>query len=138
LLANWISTELANKLHVAKLDINKSPISSEHLSKLIDNIIVGKISWKIAKQIFDEMFKTSIDPEILIAKMNISQISDMTIITQLCDEAIQEKYQATVEVKSGNIKAIDAIIGTVIRKSNGRENPKLVNDFITKKLHVKK
>ncbi|MDR0890733.1 MAG: Asp-tRNA(Asn)/Glu-tRNA(Gln) amidotransferase subunit GatB, partial [Endomicrobium sp.] len=39
LLANWISTELANKLHVAKLDINKSPISSEHLSKLIDNII---------------------------------------------------------------------------------------------------
>ncbi|MDR0915517.1 MAG: Asp-tRNA(Asn)/Glu-tRNA(Gln) amidotransferase subunit GatB [Endomicrobium sp.] len=130
LLANWIATELISKLNVSKLNIDKSPVTSENLAKLIDLIISGKISGKIAKQIFVEMYKTSIDPVTLINKMNMKQISNESIIIALCNESIKENSKAAFEFQTGKVKAIDYIVGTVMKKSKGKANPQLVVKII--------
>jgi aspartyl-tRNA(Asn)/glutamyl-tRNA(Gln) amidotransferase subunit B len=137
LLANWISTELMSKLNTSKLHIDQSPVTSKNLAKLIDIIISGRISGKIAKQIFYEMYTTSVDPITLINKMNITQISDKSIIITLCNEAIKENIKAALEFQSGKLKAIDSIVGIVMKKSKGKANPQLVIEVINEQLKKK-
>jgi aspartyl-tRNA(Asn)/glutamyl-tRNA(Gln) amidotransferase subunit B len=127
-----------SKLNISKLHIDKSPVTSKNLAKLIDIIISGRISGKIAKQIFYEMYKTSVDPITLIDKMNITQISDKSIIITLCNEAIKENIKAALEFQSGKLKAIDSIVGIVMKKSKGKANPQLVIEVINEQLKKKK
>jgi aspartyl-tRNA(Asn)/glutamyl-tRNA(Gln) amidotransferase subunit B len=134
LLANWISTELISKLHISKLNIDKSPVTSKNLARLVDILISGKISGKIAKQIFCEMYKTSVDPITLVNKINITQISDESIISTLCNEVLKENSKVIVDFKSGKKKVIDSIVGAVMKKSKGQANPQLVVKVILKQL----
>ncbi|MDR2676507.1 MAG: Asp-tRNA(Asn)/Glu-tRNA(Gln) amidotransferase subunit GatB [Endomicrobium sp.] len=135
LLANWISTELSAKLNASKICITKSPISSKNLSKLISLIQNEIISGKIAKIVFEEMYEKSIDPEIIIKKRGFTRISDESVITEICEKAIIESPNAVAEFKIGKKRAIDAIIGLVMKKSKGQADPKLVNKILIKKLN---
>ncbi|MDR1784770.1 MAG: Asp-tRNA(Asn)/Glu-tRNA(Gln) amidotransferase subunit GatB [Endomicrobium sp.] len=134
LLANWISTELNAKFNTSKLSILESPVSCQNLAKLVSLILNGTISGKIAKTVFDEMFKNSSSPEKIIKEKELAQISDEVIIVKICEEAIFESSKAVAEFKSGKEKAIGAIIGLVMKKSKGQANPQLVNKILIEKL----
>jgi aspartyl-tRNA(Asn)/glutamyl-tRNA(Gln) amidotransferase subunit B len=134
LIANWISTELSAKLNASKMCIEKSPISSRNVAKLVEFILDGTISGKIAKLVFEKMYEESLDPETIIKEKKLMQISDNLTITRMCEDAINESSDAVAEYKSGKSRAIYAIVGLVMKKSCGRANPKIVNEVITKKL----
>lgn len=133
-LSNWISTELSGKLNAAKLEINESPVSGQNLAKLVDLILAGTISGKIAKTVFEEMFEKSADPEAVVKEKGLVQISDESEIIKICEEAIAESPKAVEEFKAGKERAIGAIVGLVMKKSKGKANPQLVNKILVEKL----
>ncbi|MDR2616518.1 MAG: Asp-tRNA(Asn)/Glu-tRNA(Gln) amidotransferase subunit GatB [Endomicrobium sp.] len=134
LLANWIATELSAKLNASKIDISQSPISSKNLAKLIDLILNGTISGKIAKTIFEDMYEKSAAPELVVKEKGLTQISDEPEIIKLCQEAIAESPKAVAEFKAGKEKAVGAIVGLVMKKSKGKANPQLVNKVLLEQL----
>ena len=133
-LANWISTELNGKLNAAKLEIAQSPVSVENMAKLVELILSGTISGKIAKTVFEEMFEKSTNPEAIVKEKGLVQISDESAIIKICEEAIAESPKAVEEFKSGKERAIGAIVGLVMKKSKGQANPQVVNKILLEKL----
>ena len=135
-LSNWISTELSAKLNAAKVCISESPVSSQNLAKLVSLILNGTISGKIAKTVFEEMYEKSSDPETIVKEKGLSQISDEPAITKMCEESIAESPKAVAEFRSGKERAVDAIVGLVMKRSKGQANPQIVNRILLEKLKV--
>ena len=98
-VANWIITELLGKLNNSKLTIKESPISPENIGKLVILISKGIISGKIAKTIFEEMFKDNKDPETIVKEKGLVQISDAGEIVKVCQEAIAENAKIVADYK---------------------------------------
>jgi aspartyl-tRNA(Asn)/glutamyl-tRNA(Gln) amidotransferase subunit B len=134
-IANWISTELSAKLNASKMCIEKSPVSTQNIAKLVELILDETISGKIAKLVFEEMYEKSLNPETIVKEKKLMQISDSLTITRICEDAINESPNAVAEYKSGKRRAIYAIVGLVMKKSCGLANPKIVNEVITDKLN---
>jgi aspartyl-tRNA(Asn)/glutamyl-tRNA(Gln) amidotransferase subunit B len=135
-IANWISTELAAKLNASKINILESPVSSQNLAKLVFLILNGTISSKIAKTVFEEMYNKCADPEVVVKEKGLTQISDETAIKKICEEAIAESPNVVAEFKAGKERAVGAIVGLVMKKSNGQANPRLVNKILLEKLKM--
>ncbi|MDR3111621.1 MAG: Asp-tRNA(Asn)/Glu-tRNA(Gln) amidotransferase subunit GatB [Elusimicrobiota bacterium] len=133
-LSNWLSTELNGKLNADKKEISQSPVSSQSLAKLVNLIIDGKISGKIAKIVFEDMYLKSLDPEIVVKEKGLAQISDEGELAKICQEAINESPKVVEEFKAGKERAIGAIVGLVMKKSKGQANPGLANKIILEKL----
>ena len=134
-VANWIITELLGKLNNSKLTIKESPISPENIGKLVILISKGTISGKIAKTIFEEMFKDNKDPETIVKEKGLVQISDAGEIVKVCQEAIAENAKIVADYKSGKKSAIGALVGAVMKKSKGKANPQMVNKTLTELLN---
>ncbi|MCL2143921.1 MAG: Asp-tRNA(Asn)/Glu-tRNA(Gln) amidotransferase subunit GatB [Endomicrobia bacterium] len=133
-IANWISTELNGKLNASKIEIADSPVSCENIAKLVNLILSGAISGKIAKAVFEEMYEKSADPETIVKEKGLVQISDESAIIKICEEAIAESPKAVEEFKAGKERAVGAIVGLVMKKSKGQANPQLVNKILLEKL----
>ena len=134
-VANWIITELLGKLNNSKLTIKESPISPENIGKLVILISKGTISGKIAKTIFEDMFKDNKDPEVIVKEKGLVQISDAGEIVKVCQEAIDENAKIVADYKSGKKSAIGALVGAVMKKSKGKANPQMVNKTLTELLN---
>ncbi|MFC1501176.1 Asp-tRNA(Asn)/Glu-tRNA(Gln) amidotransferase subunit GatB [Elusimicrobiota bacterium] len=134
-IANWLTTELLGRLNANKKTIKESPVLPKDLGKLIVLIQDGTISGKIAKTVFDEMFKTSKAPDAIVKEKGLVQISDESAVIKICEEAILENPKAVEEYKAGKERAIGAIVGAVMKKSKGQANPQVVNKILVKLLN---
>ena len=133
-ICNWISTELLGRLNANNILIDESPVSPENLAILAQRIASGLISGKIAKIVFEEMFTTSKTPDVIIKEKGLVQISDESAIVKLCDEVIAENPKAIEEFKSGKERALGSLVGAVMKKSQGKANPAIVNKILKEKL----
>jgi aspartyl-tRNA(Asn)/glutamyl-tRNA(Gln) amidotransferase subunit B len=133
-VSNWITTELAGRLNAAKRSIRESPISPEGLAQLVILIQKGTITGKTAKDVFTEMFETGDSPEQIVKTKGLTAVADEGAIAKWCDEAIAELPKAAAEYKAGKERAIGSIVGLVMKKSQGKANPPLVNQILQKKL----
>jgi len=133
-LCNWLTTELLGRLNAAKKTIQESPVSPEHLAQLVNLIQRGTISGKTAKDVFTEMFDTRQAPEAIVKSKGLVQVGDTATIEKWCDEAIAEMPKAVEEYKGGKERAIGSLVGLVMKKSQGKANPQLVNQLLQKKL----
>ena len=133
-LSNWITTELLGKLNAENKDIISSPVSSSNLAEMLKLISDGTISGKIAKTVFEQMYKTGKSASEIVKEQGLVQISDEKEIEKLVNETIAENQKAVAEFKAGKQQAIGALVGSVMKKSRGKANPKLVNEILIKKL----
>ncbi len=133
-VCNWITTELLGRLNAASLSITDSPVSADHLAQLVALIQKGTISGKTAKDVFGEMFDTRQAPEAIVKSKGLVQVGDEATISKWCDEAIVEMPKAVEEYKGGKERAIGSLVGLVMKKSQGKANPGLVNQILAKKL----
>jgi len=131
-VCNWITTELLGRLNASKKSIEESPVSPEHLAQLVSLIKKGTISGKTAKDVFTEMFDTSQAPETIVKSKGLVQVEDTATIEKWCDEAIAEMPKAVEEYKGGKERAIGSIVGLVMKKSQGKANPQLVNQILAR------
>jgi len=129
-IANWIINELLGKLNEEGIYISESPVKPKHIAQLVSLIDEGTISSKIAKEVFDEVFKTEKDPKQIVEEKGLKQVSDEGEIRKIVED-ILSKHPAEVEkFKAGNTKLLGFFVGQVMKATKGKANPKLVNKIL--------
>ena len=136
LATNWITGELFALLNEKNIEITESPISSKNLSKLINLIKDGTISGKIAKSVFEIMRDGDKDPITIVEEKGLKQQSDPKELENLINKVITENPKNVEAYKSGKDKLFGFFVGQVMKNSNGKANPKLVNEIL-KKIELK-
>ena len=132
--ANWITSDLFGVLNKHGLEIAESPVSGEHLGGLIDLITDGTISGRIAKDVFDDMVKSGRDAAEIVAEKGLRQVSDTGEIEAIIDTIIAGANDQVAQFRSGNEKIIGWFVGQVMQQTQGKANPKIVNELLRKKL----
>ncbi len=134
LVTTWVTGELFSVLNKKNISIQDSPISSEMMGELIDNIQNGKISNRLAKDIFEDMCETGKNPNKIIQEKGLSQISDEGEIERLVDEVLNNNPDNIEKYKNGKIKLLGFFVGEVMKFSKGKANPNTLNKLLKKKL----
>ena len=132
LLANWMLTEVMAILNKDKIEIANLSITAQSLSQLIQRIDDGTISSTIAKNIFSQLIESKMDVDELIKEQGLEQISDTTEIEQIVITVLKEHQEQKDQYLAGKEQVLGFLIGKVMQKTQGKANPKLVNDLMLK------
>ena len=132
LLANWVLTEVMAILNKDKIEIANLSITAQSLSQLIQRIDDGTISSTIAKNIFSQLIESEMDVDELIKEQGLEQISDTTEIEQIVITVLNEHQEQKDQYLAGKEQVLGFLIGKVMQKTQGKANPKLVNDLMVK------
>ena len=132
--SNWVTGDVLAVINDKKIDISDFPVSPLNLGKLINLINDGTISGKIAKEIFPNMLENNADPEQIVKEKNLVQISDTSEIEAIIQKIIDANTGQVEEYRSGKEKVFGFFVGQVMKESNGKANPKLVNEILRIKL----
>ena len=134
LAANWVMGNLSAALNKDDKNIADSPISAEMLAGMIKRISDSTISGKIAKDVFEAMWKGEGDADGVIEKKGLKQITDSGAIETMIDEIIANNQAQVEEFRSGKEKILGFFVGQVMKASRGKANPGQVNQLLRKKL----
>ena len=134
LSANWIMGDLSAQLNNENLNIQDSKISSEKLGELIIRINDGTISGKIAKDVFEKIWISGGEVDETIQKEGLEQVTNLDEIESMIDEVIRSNPQQLSQYKAGKDRLFGFFVGQVMKASEGKANPKQVNDILKEKL----
>jgi aspartyl-tRNA(Asn)/glutamyl-tRNA(Gln) amidotransferase subunit B len=137
LISNWIMGELLRELKTAGTDIQLCPVSPENLVQMLKLIQQGVISGKLAKQVFEEMYRTGASADTIVKAKGLKQITDQDQLKSIIDQVIKENPGPVAAYCQGKEKSIGFLIGQVMKQSRGKANPQLVNSLLTEKLKAK-
>ena len=135
-VCHWMLSELLrvqneNRMDQETLEVRIPP---DHLSQLLREINEGKISGKIGKDVLDIMAESGKTPAMIIEEEKLVQISDSSRLEELVAELLAKHPDDVAEYRSGKTKILGFFIGQVMRETQGKANPKMVNEFLRKKL----
>mgnify|MGYP000070464326 FL=1 len=134
LAANWMIVELFGVLNKEGKEIKDSPVSAKNLSKLINLIKNNTISGKIAKTVFEEMVKNNEDPEKIVNEKGMKQQSDPEELKKIIDTILKNNEDKVEQFKAGKDKLFGFFVGEVMKNTQGKGNPKLINDILKQQL----
>ena len=134
LAANWMIVELFSVLNKEGKEIKDSPVSAKNLSKLINLIKNNTISGKIAKTVFEEMVKNNEDPEKIVNEKGMKQQSDPEELKKIIDTILKNNEDKVEQYKAGKDKLFGFFVGEVMKNTQGKGNPKLINDILKQQL----
>jgi aspartyl-tRNA(Asn)/glutamyl-tRNA(Gln) amidotransferase subunit B len=134
IVSNWMMGELMRLLNAENREIEESPVKPDRLAAMIKMIGDGVISTKIAKTVFEEMYKTGKDAGTVVREQGLVQVSDTGAIEKIIGEVIKANPAQTAEYKAGKEKLFGFFVGQVMKASKGKANPDLVNQLLKKKL----
>ena len=134
LAVSWVASELFAILNKLNLTIEKSPVNSDQLGDLIDEIENGIISNRAAKEVFEEMCESNKSVKEIINDKGLVQISDTTEIEKFIDQVLIENPDNVQKYKEGKTKLLGFFIGEVMKATKGKANPGLLNQIVKKKL----
>lgn len=132
--ANWVTGDLARLLNAENLDISAAKVSPVELGAMIRLIQDGTISGKIAKTVFEEMFKTGKGAKQIVEDRGLVQVSDSSAIEGIVDEIIAANPKEAERYRAGDEKLLGFFVGQVMRASKGKANPGLANEVVKKRL----
>ncbi len=133
-VSNWIMAELMRELNKDHRDITDCPVSPEDLAALLSMIEKGTISGKIAKTVFAEMYSTGKQPGKIVEEKGLVQVTDRSEISKIVDQVLAETPRQIEEYRAGKRKLLGFFVGQVMKKTQGKANPKLVNEILREKL----
>lgn len=132
--ANWIITELNGALSAAGLSLHQSPVAAPAIAELVSLIENQTISGKIAKDVFAEMFATGKGAAAIVAERGLRQVTDTAAIGGFVKQAIQANPGAVAEFRDGKERALQFLVGQVMKLSRGKANPQLVVETLKREL----
>ena len=135
LASNWITGELARRLNSQDLDISQSLLSAQTLGTLVARIQDGTISNNAARQVLDVLWEdgaTTVDA--VIETKGLRQMNDTGALEAIVDEVISAYAKNVAEFRAGNEKALNALVGQIMKASKGKANPQQVNELLRAKL----
>jgi aspartyl-tRNA(Asn)/glutamyl-tRNA(Gln) amidotransferase subunit B len=133
-VANWVMGDLMGALKADDMEIGKSPITPEKLGELVTLISEGKLSGKLAKEIFPKMFTTGDSAKAIMEREGLSQISDSSALEKMIDDVIAANPKQVEQYRSGKTTVIGFLVGAVMKASRGQANPGMVNELLKAKL----
>lgn len=134
LSANWVINELLGALNKDGKILSESPVSAESLGELIGLLEDNTISGKIAKDVFAEMYQSGKMPSVIVEEKGLKQVTDTGAIEALIDEVIADNPDQVAAYRGGKDKLFGFFVGQVMKKSQGKANPAMVNDILKAKL----
>jgi aspartyl-tRNA(Asn)/glutamyl-tRNA(Gln) amidotransferase subunit B len=132
--ANFILVELTREFNNSGKTASDSPVSAENLAELIKVLDAGKINNNQAKEVLVEMFNSGKSAAEVISAKGFQQISDSSAIEKIVDEIIEKNENQVAAYRGGNEKLFGFFVGQVMKASQGKANPKIVNDILRLKL----
>ena len=152
LASNWVMGELAKRLNAEEKTIEQSYVSSAQLASLITKIADGTISNNGARQVFDELWvmpaismtshttdgqdiaKGIIQIDAIIEAKGLKQISDSSELEKIIDDVLAANAKNVEEIRAGNAKAMNALVGQAMKATKGKANPAQINELLKKKI----
>ncbi|MGE5640848.1 MAG: Asp-tRNA(Asn)/Glu-tRNA(Gln) amidotransferase subunit GatB [Clostridia bacterium] len=134
LAASWMLGEFSGALNRGGMEIGKSPIDEARFAGLLKRIQDNTISGRTAKDVFDAMWNDVIEADAVIEARGLKQISDAGAIEKLVDEAIANGAKQVEDYRAGKEKALQSLVGQVMKASKGKANPAQVNEILRRKL----
>ena len=131
---NWAMMQIGAALNRLGLTITEVPISPVDRATLVARIIDGTISHRIAGEVFGAMWKGEGNPDEIIEKRGLRQISDSGAIEKLVDEVLAANPRQVEDYRAGKDKAFNSLVGQVMKASRGKANPAQVNEALRRKL----
>ena len=132
--SNWVMGDVMRVLNEQKIDIKAFNIAPEHLAEMINLIHDGVISSKIAKVVFEEMLKSGKPAPQIVKEKGLTQIDDRAELEAVVDEIIAANPKEVERYRAGEEKLLGFFVGQVMRRTQGKANPRLVNEILRQRL----
>ena len=134
LASNWIMGEVSRRLNAAEMTIEQSPVSAAQLAALIGRISDNTISNNAARQVFDALWSEGGEVDTIIEAKGLKQMNDTGELEKIIDDVLAANPKNVEEFKAGNAKALNGLVGPIMKASKGKANPAQVNALLMKKL----
>jgi len=132
--SNWVMGDILRFLNEDKRDIKDCPIPASSLAEMIRLIEEGVISGKMAKEISEEMYRTGKTPQVIIEEKGLVQISDAGALIPLIEKVMADNPSQLGQYRGGKDKLFGFFVGQVMKATQGKANPQLINDLLRKML----
>lgn len=133
-VANWVMGEISRVLNEDQVTMDASGLKPEMLLELLELEDEGTISSKIAKEVFESMYREGKAPREIVEEKGLKQISDSGELENIVAQVIEENPGAVEDYRNGKKKAMGFLVGQVMKKTQGKANPQLVNQLFQDKL----
>jgi aspartyl-tRNA(Asn)/glutamyl-tRNA(Gln) amidotransferase subunit B len=134
LASNWTMTDVLRVVKDKHVEVSDFPIPPRRLSEMINLILDGTISGKIAKDVFEEMLTSKEPPKSIVEKKGLMQVSDTNTIEKVIDEILANNKEQVEKYRSGKNQVFGFFVGETMKAMKGKANPKVVNEVLKRKL----
>jgi aspartyl-tRNA(Asn)/glutamyl-tRNA(Gln) amidotransferase subunit B len=133
-VGNWIMVELTRELKRDDREIEACPVRPAQLAALLNLMQDGVISGKIAKAVFEEMYRTGDGPRTIVDRKGLVQVTDSGAIEAVIAEVLSANPAQVAEYRGGRAKVFGFFVGEVMKRTKGQANPQRVNELLKQKL----
>ena len=134
LASNWIMGEVSRRLNASEMAIEQAPVSAAQLAALIGRISDNTISNNAARHVFEGLWNGEGEVDAIIEAKGLKQMNDTGELEKIIDEVLAANPKNVEEFKAGNTKALNGLVGPIMKASKGKANPGQVNALLMKKL----
>ena len=136
LVSNWVMGEMSRRLNAGEVGIDQAPVSAAQLAAMIGRIADNTISNSAAKQVFDALWTEGGEVDAIIEAKGLKQMNDTGALEAIIDEVLAANPKNVEEFRAGNSKALNGLVGPIMKASKGKANPAQVNELLLKKLQA--
>jgi len=136
LVSNWVMGEVSRRLNAGEVGIDQAPVSAAQLAAMIGRIADNTISNSAAKQVFDALWTEGGEVDAIIEAKGLKQMNDTGALEAIIDEVLAANPKNVEEFRAGNSKALNGLVGPIMKASKGKANPAQVNELLLKKLQA--
>jgi len=129
LVTNWLLRDVLGYMKEHKIAIEQFPVTAELLAGLIDKISDGTINTKAAQEVFTAMTSTGKDASTLIKEKGLEQMSNSAQLLEICEKIVNDNPEVVAQYKGGKDRMIGFFVGQAMKATQGRGNPKMINDI---------
>ncbi len=132
--SNWVMGDLTRLLNEAGLPVERSPVTPQDIADLLALVERGRITGKIAKDVFEKVFETGKSAQEVVESEGLEVVGSQDELDPIIDQAIADNPAAVEDYKAGKQKAKGRLVGEVMRATKGQADPRVVNELIDRKL----
>lgn len=135
LALNWLLGDVLRRLKEDNKSIDQMPFAIEDLEKLLTLVKTNKINNNAGKKVLQEMFKAPEDPEAIVKRLGLVQVTDEGATEAVVDKVLEANPQSIEDFKNGKSRAFGFLVGQVMKEMKGKGNPQIINELLNKKLN---
>ena len=133
-VSNWMMGDLMRLLKDRGMEADSIPFPGSHLAELVKLIDKGTISGTIAKKVFEKMFETGKNPQVIVKEEGLEVISDTGALSEAIRKVLEANPQSVADFRSGKEKAFGFLIGQAMKEMKGKADPQLINRLLKEEL----